>query len=260
MKIKFFMIHNGIIPSDYQNKLCAAFYKSISNVPGYENYHDEPSVHNISQLYGTKQLKNGDFITNPDGNGVLTWTISSPIDDLVLNAASNLVKSNTIIRGLKIVDFEIEDPLTITGDKMSFVVQSPVILKQTIDKEKHYYVVEDEDEQEEKLTTIKGKTKNWYIHRDNRKCCEIMSGVVRSVAKNERVGFILDPNLKITFDQSYKNRKVLKVKIKKDKLSGNFISCMASKCPVIVEGNPESINFVYNLGIGHSTGMGFGTL
>ncbi len=257
MKIQFDLLLTGnkIIPFDYQNKLCGAFYNAISKVEGYEKYHDQKSIHSISQLFGTYRLQNGDFIVNPNGNGILTWIISSPVNELILNAAKNLFNTKIIANYLKIINFEVIE-LTITGEKMTFIAQTPIILKKDIDGERHYYVVENGEGK--KSVKIEGKRKNFYVHHDNKKCSEMMIGCVKTSA--EKIGFTPDSNLKIYFDESYKNKKVIPVIVKKDEKTGKNIKSIATTCPVVIEGNPETINFIYDLGIGHSTGMGFGTL
>lgn len=259
MKIKFELLSRNsmIIPSDYQNKLCAAFYNAISKVSGYENYHDQPNLHSISQIFGTKQLKNGDYIINPNGNGMLYWIISSPVDELIINAAKHLFETKIITKNLIINNFEIL-PLTITGEKMKFITQTPIILKQNINNEIHYYVVDDGNEVKTEKHDNKNQSKFWYIHRDNDKCSELMVKSVKNAA--DIIGFELDPNLNIYFDKSYKRKKVLPVIIKKDKKTGRPIRNTASVCPIIVESNAQTIEFVYNLGIGSSRGVGFGTL
>lgn len=57
----------------------------------------------------------------------------------------------------------------------------------------------------------------------------------------------------VSFDRSYRNPKTKLVTIKD-------IHSRASICPVVIEGTPESLAFAWNVGIGHSTGSGFGCL
>ena len=63
----------------------------------------------------------------------------------------------------------------------------------------------------------------------------------------------LEYEVKISFDRNYLNRKTKLVRI-------NGIENKANFCPVIVEGNPEAVAFAWNVGIGHSTGSGFGAI
>jgi len=63
----------------------------------------------------------------------------------------------------------------------------------------------------------------------------------------------LDYNVEVKFDRTYQNPKTKIVTIKNIKNKANF-------CPVIIKGDPLAIAFAWNVGIGHSTGSGFGAL
>jgi CRISPR-associated endoribonuclease Cas6 len=57
----------------------------------------------------------------------------------------------------------------------------------------------------------------------------------------------------VSFDKTYRHPKTRLVIIKN-------IRNRASTCPVHIEGTPEALAFAWNVGIGHSTGSGFGCL
>ena len=60
-------------------------------------------------------------------------------------------------------------------------------------------------------------------------------------------------NVKVSFDKNYHSPKT---KVITYKGIGNRVNI----CPVIVEGTPEQVAFAWNVGVGHSTGIGFGAL
>jgi len=60
-------------------------------------------------------------------------------------------------------------------------------------------------------------------------------------------------NVKVSFDGSYHSPRT---KVVTYKGVGN----RANICPVIVEGTPEQVAFAWNVGVGNSTGIGFGAL
>jgi CRISPR-associated endoribonuclease Cas6 len=60
-------------------------------------------------------------------------------------------------------------------------------------------------------------------------------------------------DVKVYFDRTYHNAKTKLVNYR-------GIGNKANICPVIVEGTPEQIGFVWNVGVGHSTGIGFGAI
>jgi CRISPR-associated endoribonuclease Cas6 len=57
----------------------------------------------------------------------------------------------------------------------------------------------------------------------------------------------------VRFDTSYAGAKTKLVDI-------HGIKNRTSVCPVIVEGSPEAVAFAWDVGVGHSTGAGFGAL
>lgn len=62
-----------------------------------------------------------------------------------------------------------------------------------------------------------------------------------------------DESLSISFDLTY-------LKAGTKKITYNGVENRASWCPVIIEGNPETKLFAWNVGLGNSTGIGFGAI
>ena len=62
-----------------------------------------------------------------------------------------------------------------------------------------------------------------------------------------------DETLKIAFDKSYS-------KAKTKLITYNGINNKASLCPLIIKGKPKTKAFAWNVGIGNSTGIGFGAI
>ena len=60
-------------------------------------------------------------------------------------------------------------------------------------------------------------------------------------------------NVKVSFDKNYHSPRK---KVITYKGIGNRVNI----CPVIVEGTPEQVAFAWNVGVGNSTGIGFGAL
>ena len=60
-------------------------------------------------------------------------------------------------------------------------------------------------------------------------------------------------DIKVSFDQKYQNPRTKVITYK-------GIGNRANLCPVIVEGTPEQVAFAWDVGVGNSTGIGFGAL
>ena len=71
--------------------------------------------------------------------------------------------------------------------------------------------------------------------------------------KMELAGLPYDESLDIRFELDYQNKKTKMLKYR-------GIYNRANLCPVIIEGKPETKAFAWNVGIGNSTGIGFGSI
>jgi CRISPR-associated endoribonuclease Cas6 len=116
------------------------------------------------------------------------------------------------------------------GSRYTFKVGSPVLAKS---KE------------------VDGKVKH-YIYSDS-EADATLTATLRH--KLDRAGLdVSHDRVVVSFDRSYQNPKTKLVTIKDN------IANRASICPVIVEGIPEAVQFAWNVGVGHGTGSGFGSL
>ena len=66
-------------------------------------------------------------------------------------------------------------------------------------------------------------------------------------------GSIKQYNLDICFDLSYSKKKLKLVRY-------HGIGNKASLCPVVIKGKPETKQFIWNVGVGNCTGIGFGAI
>ena len=64
---------------------------------------------------------------------------------------------------------------------------------------------------------------------------------------------IQDETLEVNFDKNYEKAKTCLINYK-------GIKTRASICPVIIKGKPETKAFAWNVGMGNSTGIGFGAI
>ena len=99
---------------------------------------------------------------------------------------------------------------------------------------------------------IKGfeKEENKHIRFDDDMASYYLTETMQR--KLSLVGLPAD-NIKVRFDKNYPNPRT---KVITYKGIGNQVNL----CPVIVEGTPEQVAFAWNVGVGNSTGIGFGAL
>ncbi len=138
----------------------------------------------------------------------------------------NIQKSPEMFEGLQVSEIIFENEL-IFSSKEYFYTASPIFAK---------YLNE-------------SKTYTHLTFKDD-KTGKHLEKVLKM--KMEKAG-MQDDSLKIYFDKEYKNPKVKLVEYKGIKNKVNV-------CPVIIEGKPETIAFAYAVGLGNSTGIGFGAI
>lgn len=212
--------NNQPVPFAYQHFLTGAFNKWL----GHNPQHDEISLYSLSWLQGS-MMKDGalDF---PRG---ARWFISFHDDALAEIIIDRALTDTEVCCGMRVVRI-VQQQTPKFGTRYNFKVGSPVLAKS---KE------------------IEGKVKH-YIYSDP-EADTTLTATLRH--KLDRAGLGAAHNqVTVSFDRSYQKPKTKLVTIKDN------IANRASVCPVIVEGTPEAVQFAWNVGVGHGTGSGFGSL
>jgi CRISPR-associated endoribonuclease Cas6 len=187
---------------------------------GENEVHGDLSLYSLSWLKGAKASRKG--LSFPEG---ASFFISAHDEAFIKRIISGLRSSPEVFCGMVIREVSIQ-PTPSFEDSKTFSVNSPVLVKTLLDgKQKH--LTFDQPESSEVLTNV-FKSK---LHK---------AGLDTSGAS-------------VSFDQTYFNSKTKLVSYRGVGNKGNI-------CPVIVEGNPEQVAFAWNVGVGHSTGIGFGAL
>lgn len=153
------------------------------------------------------------------------WFISSFDPHLLKTLISGIQKDPTINYGLAVRSITIQEDPTFST-RQSFLVAGPVLVKRRLGDRIHHFVYMDEES--DKLLT------------------ETLITKLRSAGLDSE-------GVRVAFDRNYTSSKTKIV-------SYNGIQNRASLCPIIVEGTPEQIAFAWNVGVGNSTGIGFGAL
>ncbi len=188
---------------------------------GENELHDDISLYSLSWLaHGHRRGQSLDF---PGGS---IFQISSPSDDLLASLLQGVVAGHQIAWGMEVYEITIQRTPTF-GSKRRFLVQSPVLTKKKRENAKHHQ----------------------YYYPGDPEADSIMTHIMRR--KLEKAG--LNTDVEVVFDKQYK-----KVDIRKITYKG--IDIKASICPVIVSGDPAAVQFAWEVGVGNSTGIGFGAL
>lgn len=187
---------------------------------GKNNIHDNISLYSFSRLNGARTLKSG--LNFPQG---AKWFISVYDKDLFKKMISGIIESPELRWGMRVQDFFVQTEPDFTHQE-EFKAASPIFIKNKTDKGIKHYLYTDEEANDLMTRTLHSKMQ--------------MAG-------------ICDETLEIRFLLEYSRPKTAKIEYK-------GIENRASICPVIIKGKPASKAFAWNVGIGNSTGIGFGAI
>jgi len=187
---------------------------------GWNKIHDEISLYSLSWLRGGK-ITNGGY-NFPNG---ATWFISF-WDYKIGEKLFNGIKRNPdAFMGMNIKEIIIQEEPNFSM-KERFLLASPILIRRDNEAGKSFHLTFDNQESDNLMTE--------FLNR------KLKLAGIKGKAK-------------VYFDRNYPKAKTKLVTIKGIKNRANY-------CPVFVEGDPEVLKFAWNVGIGHSTGSGFGSL
>lgn len=187
---------------------------------GKNQLHDNLSLYSLSWLIKGKMAKNG--LSFPDG---AQWFISSIDTEVIRNVMFGIHEDPKVNWGMEVQEiiFQMEPEFR---NEAWFKVCSPVFIKRTFDKKIKYYLYNDPESGLLMTETLQSKLRNSGLNH---------------------------MGVEVKFDTNYPNPQTKKITF-------NNIHCRASLCPVKIKGTPEQIAFAWNVGVGNSTGIGFGSL
>ena len=187
---------------------------------GENKIHDKISLYSLSWLQGGKMIKDG--FDFPSG---AKWFISFWDEDIGKQLIMSAMREPDVCCGMAVSEIQIQETPEFS-EKERFTTASPILIRKYDEKRRAKHLTYNDEEADAYMTeTLRKKLKQAGIEAEAKTC----------------------------FDKSYYNSKTKLVEINGIKNRANF-------CPVIVEGDKEAVKFAWNVGIGHSTGCGFGAL
>lgn len=187
---------------------------------GDNGWHDQLSLYSFSWLIGGKG--NGRGLDFPYG---AQWFISAHDISFVRQLVEGIQIDPLINFGLRVNEVTIQETPHF-GDCHTFTLASPVLVKRRDGDQVRHYVFSDEGVDELLTETLKTKLKKAGLD---------WKGV------------------EVLFNREYPLPKTKLV-------SYNGIGNKASVCPITIRGTSEQIAFAWDVGVGNSTGIGFGAL
>lgn len=188
---------------------------------GNNSIHGAISLYSFSWLKGGR--KEGDALRFANGASMF---ISFFDDNYIRKIARSILDDPEMFCGLVVTSITIEDSPMI-DDRELFFCASPIFIKRnhTNGTINHYNFTDPQANQFLKETLL----------------------------SKMKIAGLEDETLDIRFDTSYSKKKLKLVRY-------HGIGNKASICPIIIKGKPATKLFAWNVGVGNSTGIGFGAI
>ncbi len=183
--------------------------------------HGEVSLYSFSWLRNTKVAGKG--LNCPNG---ASFFVSFYDTQRLKEVLSNIRTEPEMFCGMFVEDVVIEDTPDLTQQEQ-FSLGSPILIKRPVN----------------------GKITEFYY--DNPESGKLLEETLRT--KMRLAGIPDDDTLSIAFNLLYAKKKTKLVWY-------DNISNKANMCPVIIKGSNLTKQFAWNVGLGNSTGVGFGSI
>jgi CRISPR-associated endoribonuclease Cas6 len=185
------------------------------------DFHDDMSLYSFSWLHTHRHNKTDNGLTFPDG---AEWFVSFYDETHLRTMLAALIRQPELSYGMRVQDVSIQET-PVFPEQMRFFVASPVLAKQFDGTSVRHRTYSDPEADAILTQTLRTKLRKAHVNDE----------------------------ATVRFDRTFHGAKTKLVDI-------GGIKNRASFCPVIVEGSPEAVAFAWDVGVGHSTGCGFGAL
>jgi len=184
-------------------------------------------LHGVMSLYSFSWLMNGKKVENglnfPNGTSMF---LSFYEEHYLKQVLKTILCDPEMCYGMRVQDVIIQEEPDLT-EKEFFLCGSPIFIRRHEGNNDTHYTYESE---------LAGNImKETLLH------------------KMEIAGLPADETLQIRFDMTYPKKKIKLVDYR-------GIKNKVNQCPVIIQGKPETKVFAWNVGLGNSTGIGFGSI
>jgi CRISPR-associated endoribonuclease Cas6 len=187
---------------------------------GQNELHDGISLYSFSWLDKARPMKSG--LNFPNG---ASWFVSFHDPKVAELVKQNAMQDPKVCCGCTVKTIQVSKSPELPP-KYKFKLASPVLVRKRLENSTKHLIFSDEESD------------------------TVLTQTLITKLKHAKIEF---QHVKVSFDRTYKNAHTKLVTI-------NGIKNKASLCPVVVEGDAHVVQFAWNVGIGHSTGCGFGSL
>ena len=187
---------------------------------GWNEEHGKVSLSSFSRFEGGKVTKAGLIFEKG-----ISFFFSSHYPEQIQKLISGIQADRTMFNGLEVREILMQEDPNLSGREL-FFPGSPIFIKR-----------------------MNGEKIDHILYDDPRAGSYLKETMI---TKMEKAG-LKDDTLEISFDAAYR-------KAGSKMVTYNGIKNKANWCYVIIKGKPETKLFAWNVGLGNSTGIGFGAI
>ena len=187
---------------------------------GWNEEHGNVSLYSFSRFEGGRATKDGLKFKQE-----CTFFFSSHQIELIQKLISGIQSDPSMFLGLSVYEIILQEAPDLS-EREHFHIGSPVFIKR------------------------RTGTKIDHIFYTDTQSSDFLKETLQT---KMQIAGITDDSLEIYFDTDYPRAGTKKIDYK-------GVQNKASWCPVIIKGKPETKAFAWNVGIGNSTGIGFGAI
>jgi CRISPR-associated endoribonuclease Cas6 len=224
---------NTLVPINNNHILKSYINKCLSN---NENYHGKVHESCVSQISGGKKIKDQALLDFSKG----AFIIITSSDMIFINQLIiGMLQDTELGFGLMFHNFELIDEKFYDGWN-HFATLSPFIIEDRgvlINGHRRYITLRDEDFQDKVEIYLKNKI--------------------------SKINPSLDLfDFKVKIDRNHPSHKVKMISVRRFKDDGSFVDVLnhSNQCFISIHTNKKTAELLYNIGIGFSTNIGFGTI
>jgi len=188
---------------------------------GNNELHGKQSLFSMSWLSGGKAIGTKG-LEFPSGS---EWFISAYDADLIKKIVSGVMDAPEFNFGMKVTEIAIRETTEFNGETR-FILGSPVLVKRNLNEKQRHFT---------------------YLEPDT----DLF--LTQTIQHKLSIAGLSPDGITVRFDR-------LNGRAKTKLVTYRGIQNKANYCPVIISGAPEQLGFAWNVGIGNSTGIGFGSL
>ena len=222
MRLKIKLTKNeSLIPINNQHLVNSYVHKCLGR---NNKYHDSKSDYCISNLRGGKLNSDKQSLNFDNGSFIV---VTSENSDFISSLLSGISTNQEFFCGMKVNGFEFISEEFSDGYNI-FKTLTPILIKEKVEEHKYKFV------------TIKDSD---YISK-------LKTSIINKLSKIDSTLDFTNFSIEIN-DRTTNKTKLILVKNVKN---------VASQCDIVIHSSKKIAEYIYNYGIGQSTGSGFGTV